>query len=277
MQTECPNCGTIFRLSPAHLSRPDKRVRCSLCLTVFNADVCLVDSETPASNPEWQQPPSPPGENLGKPQNYPQDYPGNNTRPETEKQDDIPRGLVPYNTPPISKPDDVDADMPDFLRARTAQKTTSKPLFLWKTTFVVAFVCLVAQLTYHFKDTLASNPQLRPMLQQLCEYTGCELQPLRDLNAIKLVKRNIYSHPNAPGILIISATFINRAPFSQPYPKILISMANLQGTPVAERIFSPGEYSDTKKELMPPGTTTTIILNVRDPGQSALTFELDFV
>ncbi len=47
MYTECPNCNTVFRISPTELKAADGKVRCGRCQTVFSALASLMD-ELPA-------------------------------------------------------------------------------------------------------------------------------------------------------------------------------------------------------------------------------------
>ncbi len=42
MQTQCPYCQTIFRITAAHLKIAEGHVRCNRCQSVFNGSRCLV-------------------------------------------------------------------------------------------------------------------------------------------------------------------------------------------------------------------------------------------
>ncbi|MDH5484655.1 MAG: zinc-ribbon domain-containing protein, partial [Gammaproteobacteria bacterium] len=44
MQTECPHCHTVFRVSEEQLERADAQLRCGHCLAIFTA-------ESPYQNP----------------------------------------------------------------------------------------------------------------------------------------------------------------------------------------------------------------------------------
>lgn len=269
MKTECPNCGTIFSIIPAQMSRADKRVRCSACMTVFNSDTCLVINNDHSfqkirpAKPPFLQKLDPPPQEIPEARHSAEQIPEENS----------------YYPVPIEEANGGEEEIPEFLRNYSEAKNN-------KNNFISAFrgiaglaliLLLGSQSIYIFKDTLSSNHKLRPYVQLFCQYASCELKPLRSVQSFKLVKRNIYGHPNQKGELIISAVFKNNAPFAQIYPRIRISMSDIQGNLVAQRIFSADEYLTTANKQMPKGATATLSLNIIDPGHDALTFELGFI
>jgi hypothetical protein len=72
---------------------------------------------------------------------------------------------------------------------------------------------------------------------------------------------------------------VNGANFSQPFPVLLVSMSDIHGKVVAERYFRPAEYlpENSDSRGMQPGKAVPVSLEVMDPGQNALAFELDFL
>ena len=269
MKTECPNCGTIFNIAPLQMTRTDKRVRCSACMTVFNSDICLViDSNQPHKKSRPETPPFLQKTNTPPP----------NTKNKEHSTEQLGETKNYYPVPVENKNNDED-EIPEFLRN---YEETKKHRNIFGSLFSVAIgisliFVLCSQSIDLFKDTLSSDHKLRPYVQLFCQYTNCKLEPLRSVQSFKLIKRNIYSHPNQKGELIISAVFKNDAPFSQAYPKIRISMSDIQGNLVAQRIFSAGEYLTIPNQQMLKGSTATLSLNIIDPGHNALTFELEFI
>jgi hypothetical protein len=122
-------------------------------------------------------------------------------------------------------------------------------------------------------------PTLQPLVERICTSLPCRYSGPRDLSQIKLVNRDIRLHPKVKNALLISATFINRAPFKQPYPDITISLSDLSGSLVAQRRFTPAEYLGRLNSpflLMPSGKPVQIALEVVDPGKDAVNFEFTF-
>ncbi len=238
-QTQCPDCRTVFRITPEQLDAADGLVRCGECSNIFNAGAALARGAPSA--PDVRQ------ENLDLSFDTRAD-----TRPRT-------RFFLP----------EVDAEArPPRLAGRT----------LWIGLNVVLAVFLAGQLIYLFRDALSQLPGMRGPLTAFCESTGCTIAPRRDLNKLALLNRNVYSHPNVAGALIISATIVNNASFTQQYPVLAVSMANVRGKTIAQRNFNPRDYlplADVEAG-MTPGAPVSIALQVADPGSDAMTFELDF-
>jgi hypothetical protein len=97
---------------------------------------------------------------------------------------------------------------------------------------------------------------------------------------IQLVSRNISQHPNVKTALLIKAAILNRATFAQRYPNIQITLSDLTGSTVAQRVFTPDEYlGDLYHPFlqMKPNKPVHIALEVLDPGNTAINFEFKFL
>ncbi len=151
---------------------------------------------------------------------------------------------------------------------------------LWGGLIGLLGLILIGQLAYLKRDELSQIPSLRPAVAQLCALTGCELPPLRDLSAIRIESRDVRSHPDRPGALLVNATFVNTAEFAQPYPVMRLRFTDIQGRVVAERQFQPAEYLGPDIEVergMQPGVPIHLKLEIADPGEEAVSFEFDFI
>ncbi len=139
---------------------------------------------------------------------------------------------------------------------------------------------LLGQLAFFRTSQLLDKvPALQPMVEKFCTTVPCVYSGPRDVNQIKLVSRDIRLHPKVDKALLISATFINRAAFKQPYPDITITLSDLSGAMVAQRQFKPAEYLGRLNSpflLMSSGKPVQIALEVVDPGKDAVNFEFTF-
>lgn len=158
-------------------------------------------------------------------------------------------------------------------------KTGKRRTGLWLLGSLALVLGVGGQWVYANRDRLVNMPELRPVVDQLCAQIDCQIEPLRDLNKIELLRRSVYSHPNIDEALIISLALVNNADFVQPYPVLRIRMADVRGQIVAQRDFEPGDYLDAAAATanMSPGTPLTVTLEIHDPGNDALTFELEFL
>ena len=141
-------------------------------------------------------------------------------------------------------------------------------------------VLLVAQLAWAERYQLVRLPQLRLALEFFCQPLNCDLPLRHDISRIEVVEREVRDHPHASGALLINASFVNRAGFSQAYPVFEVSFSDVSGTPVAVRRFPPAEYLIGRQDVsngMAPGERAQLMLEVVDPGDRAVSFQFDFL
>lgn len=138
---------------------------------------------------------------------------------------------------------------------------------------------LLLQLLYSSRDWLAQQPVTANLSRSVCEVMGCEIRTPRDVSQIKMLSHSIYSHPNRPKLLIISASIQNNAAFEQPYPLLEISFLNSNSEIVALRRFSAEEYvgDERAKEFMPINLPEEFSVNIADPGADAVRFQFRFL
>ena len=63
-----------------------------------------------------------------------------------------------------------------------------------------------------------------------------------DQAAWDLVARDLHAHPTRPGVLVLSATFVNLADRAQPYPVVAVTLLDPDNAPLVARAFDPDEY-----------------------------------
>lgn len=173
----------------------------------------------------------------------------------------------------------------DSPSTRATPKKAAKPLYRGSGTKPLLYIGMAAlvfllllQLLYHSRHWLAQQPATAAITRQTCLLLGCEILPPRDVSNIHLLSRNVYAHPNTPGVLTISAVIQNDAGFPQVYPFIEISFINQNNETVAMRSFAPTEYiAGYNGELMPVGVAQELLLNITDPGDAAVRFQFRFM
>ena len=149
---------------------------------------------------------------------------------------------------------------------------------LWGSGIVLMLAGLAMQYLYYHRMALAENAQLRPVLAQMCQYTGCHLPPRRDLAKIELGNHLVQFHPRYVDSLLITATLVNHADFTQPYPIVEVVMTDLEQKQIARRRFLPSDYlvGDNAGEGLRAETEVPLMLEVLDPGKKAVGFEFKF-
>ncbi len=178
----------------------------------------------------------------------------------------------------------ADIDIVEVLRDQLGEQapppTDAPRSFVWSLLAILLILALGGQYLFFDRADLARYQPLRPWLQRACGYLGCEL-PLRHApEQIELLSRDVISHPRIRNALLINATFVNRASFTQVYPVLQISLSNESGTVVAMRRFQPEEYLAQDARIaagMAPGARVRVVLEVVEPKHSATSFQFDFL
>ncbi|MCK7599056.1 zinc-ribbon domain-containing protein [Microbulbifer sp. CAU 1566] len=151
------------------------------------------------------------------------------------------------------------------------------PAWLWTLGSVLLMLTLAAQVAYFRFDTLSKRDPWRGIYAQLCPLLGCKLPAQVDIHAIHTANLVVRSHPSIPGALAVEAVLLNRAPFDQPFPALQLRFTDLKNAPVASRRFQPQEYLKGElsgRQLMPSGNPVHIALDIVDPGEDAVNYEL---
>jgi predicted Zn finger-like uncharacterized protein len=257
MYTQCPECLTIYRIPVDALTRAHGRARCGVCRAEFDALATLVD----------HLPPEPVGQlERHTPGPLPiLDVPA--MRPKAGQHD--------LFAPPPEEEEEV-APAPTFVQPPAPKPRGSRVL---RYANVLLFLGLLAQAAYAGRGWWMNEPRLRPWLDAVCLRLDCRLPPRADLSQIALVSRDVRPHPSQSGALIISATMLNRAAFTQPYPIVEITLSDLDEQRIAMRRVAPQDYLVDARALargLAPNATATIDLEVQDPGRNAVAFEFKF-
>lgn len=145
---------------------------------------------------------------------------------------------------------------------------------------LVLIVAVIGQYIYFNFDTVARDPQFRPLLQQLCDNLGCHLPSQVDLNAIVGTNLVVRSHPHEANALVIDVIIKNKAPFEQPFPVVQLGFDDVNGNPIAGRRFQPSEYIQDRSidiQRMPPETPIHLTLEIVDPGKDAVNYQIQFL
>ena len=121
------------------------------------------------------------------------------------------------------------------------------------------------------------SASFRPIYNIVCSYYGCELPVFEDVKAIDIQHVRVQSHATKENALVVNAIMTNHSNFSQPMPKIAMEFYDLNGNPVAARLFSQKDFLDKDFldiTYMPPKTPIHLVIAIADPGASAVTHKL---
>ena len=245
METTCPHCQSRFRIFEHQLHAGKGKVQCGECSKIFDAMASL------------------------------QNYDGRRTEGRRNK-DHQPR--------PVPKIDKIVEVRPELslheamYGDRRRKLSHFSPLF-WLVGILLLSSLAIAQTIYYQRYSLIENPRYQKQVLSLCQLVPCNESQFSSTQQIKLLDRNVFTHPVESNALMITGSFVNQAIFDQKLPKLLVSLFDLQGNLIANRLFTPTEYLQTNKNrtLMASVKPVQFRLEISDPGTDALTYEFEFI
>lgn len=129
--------------------------------------------------------------------------------------------------------------------------------------------------------SVANTPELQAELRRLwCGVVDCasDNTASRDFSQLQIIRRKIYAHPNADGVLVISLAMVNRHAQPLAYPTLQVRMTDRGGEVIARGRFAPRDYVNNYDTTMSIASerVVDVVLKVADPGDAAQSFDLEF-
>jgi predicted Zn finger-like uncharacterized protein len=269
MYTRCTHCDTVFRVTPQQLQVSSGKVRCGRCHEVFDAFSSLSaqlpsaaheDIEPPAPIEQFEPPPPPTWRASGQAINPVPAAPAtiDSAAPE-------PVAIAPMPTPEAAReappPGPEPAGLADIsakpARAAIEQEpelTLPDELFanapgirvhwVWSAGSALLALLAVAQLAWVFATPLAQRmPGLRPALEGFCAGAGCSVALPRLPDQLFIEASDLQMLDAAkPNQVLLTATIRNRAPVTQAYPLLELTLTAASNQVAARKVFQPREY-----------------------------------
>jgi predicted Zn finger-like uncharacterized protein len=252
MQTGCPACATIFRITPEQLKARLGQVRCGQCGEIFNALDALVDAPSIAAAQALIQTsqttvatePAEPAEPAGMPlvpiAEADPDPTGAATEPDVPGHEDAPvagsvatteNEVTPTPTPSFSE-----------LYAEPLPVTPTR-VWPWVCASLLMLLLLMAQVLFQFRTEAALLiPEAKPALQAVCELLGYDLPLPRKADQLSIEASDLHPEPQHKNMLVLAATLKNRAGFAQAYPYLELTLTDTLDQPLLRKIIAPADY-----------------------------------
>ena len=247
METTCSRCNSRFRLTEAQLQQAHGQVRCGECGTVFNALLTLknFEGELPTGYLEQQAAASRVG--------------------------------------PAAEPAD-EAETRRHLSLHEAMYGSERRSLIsfgpitWLIGILLLIALAIAQAIYYQRYQLIEDPRLQQQVINLCRLLPCAESNFSSTEQFRLLERNVFTHPVVSNALMITGSFVNQAPFPQKMPDLLISLFDVRGKLIANRVFNASEYllEERNRKVVEPQVPIQFRLEIVDPGTDALTYEFEF-
>lgn len=252
MFTRCVNCGAAFRVTLEHLQASAGQVRCGVCETVFDAFASLTASDPrggaappPSAVPADAAPSgaATPAAALDQPAEAGQGRPAPAAGAAAPGASRAAGPVRPPATaaaqPRAVAPAPARGADPEWPPAPVRQSGSP-----WAALTVLLSVAALLQGAYFLRAELAARaPAFRPWLEQACLPLGCSVPLPRATEELSIEGSDLRAlDPARPGRVLLTATIRNRAPFTQTWPMLELTLTNVRDEAVIRRAFSAAEY-----------------------------------
>jgi hypothetical protein len=159
-----------------------------------------------------------------------------------ELQDSLPESGPPRTAP---------APLPSFVAQAQAAARWRSPWARAGLSLVglVLMAALLLQIALHQRDAIAAiEPRARPLLEQLCRHAGCQIQPLKMIEAL-VVDASSFSKISKNDAALearlqsyrLSLTLKNNGTLPVALPHVELSLQDAQDKPLLRRVLSPAD------------------------------------
>jgi hypothetical protein len=276
-------------------------VRCGACNHVFQAERHLVSAEPAVSGPAAEE--SRTVDACDIEQSYIEEmllgFPAADAALSAATAGDAEAAPAPQDEPdaavaPVGEtpaPPAQAQDQPDEPPPRTIDATTRAfeppPVEIeaptaprrrsvgWTISSAALVLLLLAQYGWHERDRLLRDDRTRPRLDAVCAALGCVLPRPAAPALVRSDGLVVRPAPGRAGVLLVDALLTNRAAYPQPWPALEIVFQDIEGRPLAGRVFAPQEYLPAPPAAdMPVAQAVAVHLEIRDPGDEATNYHL---
>ncbi len=233
--TLCPGCSTTFRVNAAQLQAHGGDVRCGCCQRIFNGFATLITVNESAI------------EYTSQIQLYTfsttEIAAENQTIPESSDNEVETHVISELNQETIETTET--AELTQTLDTLFGDEKPDKQFYVkWGLVNALLALLLMAQIAYSYRTELTMiTPEIRPRLEQLCEFLSCTVPYPRDINLIGIESSELQKNPaQQPEVATMYATIHNYAPFPQAWPALQLSLLDAREELIASRIFTAQDY-----------------------------------
>ena len=152
-----------------------------------------------------------------------------------------------------SAPTAPDQGLPSFLQTADRSVWWQRPMVRRSTAAAAAVLGLAAalQATLLTRDSLAAHlPAAEPTLRALCRVAGCQVQPLRRLDALAVGSSGL-NRVDGTALYRLQLVLHNRANTAVMMPALELSLTDPQGQLVLRRVLQPADLGVVQTVLKP--------------------------
>lgn len=165
---------------------------------------------------------------------------------------------------------------PTFARHRVASPARAGT-GLWLAAAAL-LVLLGVQWLLADRARLAQDARWRPLVLRTCALLRCDVPAWREPTAFTVVDRDVRPHPTRAGVLRVSATFRNDARWAQAWPRLQLTLSDVDGRAEGIRAFTVAEYlaAAPTQDGLASGQLASVRMDIVEPSPRVVSFAFDF-
>ncbi|NOT14443.1 MAG: DUF3426 domain-containing protein [Methylotenera sp.] len=122
--------------------------------------------------------------------------------------------------------------------------------WIWRIGSLLLLLLVTAQCLYFLRDSIALHyPNTKPLLERMCVQLSCSINLPQQIDLLEINDSDMLEDPNIEGLIRLSSTLINHAPFNQAYPNLELTLTDTEGNPSLRKIFKPNEYLPSNSHI----------------------------
>lgn len=301
MFINCPDCSALVATNLATGLPPQRCPRCGFGPLAPEAAATTAAPASPAPpepGSERPQPdkvvfiplspsrPAPEPESVPEPEPEPQPKSEPEPEPEPARAPEPPPQPAPAAPEPAEPPADTVAAEPPTPPARPAPRFLARAAGATqrggdrRLAAIAAGLAalLVIQLLLADRARLATDAGGRPVVAALCTVLRCSLPAWREPAAIAVEQRDVRPVPGRPGVLRASATIRNDGRWAQAWPRLVLTLSDVDGRALGMRAFEPAEYlaAPPQDVTIARGESASLLMDIVEPSPHAVAFNFGF-
>lgn len=157
---------------------------------------------------------------------------------------------------------DVDPEKLSFLRNEDVQASGRvRSILVWSVCIVVLFVGLIAQWTYQEHPRLmAQFPPARPALESACQMLGCQVTPVRDIDALVIDASSLTVA--GQGMYRMNFTIRNQSAQSVTFPAFELTLIDELDQVLVRKVVKAEDLYTRKIESLGASQSTELSLGL---------------
>ena len=109
---------------------------------------------------------------------------------------------------------------------------------------------LIGQITIHERHRIvAMQPDLRPWIEQLCQPINCDIQLLKQIQAVQIDSSALIDLKN--GAYRFEVTLVNTTTYPIALPAVELAITNPNGQIIASKVVLPNDWAESSEALPP--------------------------